>query len=75
MSVRQSSTTRKKSARFRQFFVAGMRHDLYDARKASPRVPKHDLIATARAIILIAFAGGVIWYLLWTLAISFMGRR
>ena len=75
MSVRNPGTLRKNSARIRQFFVAGKRLDLYDSRKASTRVPKQYLIARTRAIILVAFAGGVIWYLSWRLAVSVLGKR
>jgi hypothetical protein len=72
--ARNLGTLRKNSARIRQFFVAGTRHDLYDSRKASKRVPNQDLVATTRAIILVAFAGGVIWYLLWKLATFLLGK-
>ena len=75
MSPRNSGTLRKNSTRIKQFVVAGKRLDLYDPQKASKRVPKQDLIAKTRAIILVAFMGGIVWYLLWKLASSVFGKR
>ena len=75
MSVHNQGPVRRKTERFRQFLVAGTRHDLYDSRKASERVPIHVLIAEVRAIVLVALAGGAIWYLLWKLASSVVGRH
>ena len=75
MSVRHPGPLRRNSARLRQFFVAGLQHDLYDSRKASERVPRQDLIAAGRAIILAVLAGGVIWFFLWKLVISFLEKR
>jgi len=72
--VPNSGNLRKKSTRFRQFVVAGARHGLYYSRKASQRVPKQETVATTRAILLVAFAGGLIWYLLWKLAASGLGK-
>ena len=74
VSAQNPGVLRKNSARIRQFFVAGTRHGLYDSRKASDRVPKQDLIATTRAILLVVFAGGVFWYLLWKLATTVLGK-
>lgn len=75
MSVRNTGSLKKNSARIRRFFIAGARHDLYDSRKVSPRVPRQDLIATTRAIILVALTGGAIWFLLWKLAAGVWGKR
>jgi hypothetical protein len=58
----------------RQFFVAGARQGLYDSGKASKRVPKQNLVATTRAILLVACAGGMMWYLLWKIATSVLGK-
>lgn len=74
MSARNQGPLRK-SARARQISVAGTQHDLYDSRKASKRVPRQDLIATARAIILVALTGGVIWLILWGLVTRLLGKR
>jgi hypothetical protein len=75
MSARNPGTLRKNSARLHQFVVAATEDDLYDSRKASKRVPEQNVIAIMRAIILVAFAGGVFWYLLWTLITGFLGKR
>lgn len=65
----------QKSVRTRQISVAGTQSDLYDSRKASKRVPRQDLIAKVRAIILVALTGGVVWLILWRLAIGLLGKR
>jgi hypothetical protein len=69
MGAQSPQPAPKNRNKMKQFFVARARHHLYDSRKASGRVPKQDVIATARAIILVAFAGGAIWFLLWKLAV------
>lgn len=74
VSARNPGIVRKNSARLRQFFVAGTRHGLYDSRKVSKRVHKQDLVVTTRAILLVAIAGGVFWYLLWKLAARVVGK-
>lgn len=74
MNARNPGTL-PKNDRSRQISVAGTEPDLYDSRKASPRVPRQDLIATTRAIILVALTGGAIWFLLWKLAAGVWGKR
>lgn len=75
MSARGQETLKKNRGRLRQFLVAPVDDDLYDSRKATGRVPKQDLIAMVRAIILVAFAGGIVWFLLWKVAIGLWGKR
>ena len=73
--MRSREPLRKNTGRLRQIGIAPKTDDLYDSRKASQRVPRQDLIAKARAIILVAFMGGVIWFLLWRLAHQVLGNR
>jgi hypothetical protein len=75
MGVQSPKPAPKNRITLRQFLVARHAEDLYDSPKASKRVPKQDVIATARAIILVAITGGAIWFILWKLAASFLGKR
>jgi hypothetical protein len=75
MGARETGSLRKNSARLRKFLVAGTPDDLYDSRKASKRVSEQNLVASIRAIVLAAFAGGVFWYLLWRLTVVLSGKR
>ncbi len=62
----QSPDPLKREGRFfRRFMVARTQRYLYDSERASKRDPRHESIAIARAIVLVAFIGGAIWFLLW----------
>lgn len=73
MSVQDFGSLRK-SAQFDQIFVAGTQPDLYDSRKATGRVPRQDLIAAVRAVILVTFLGGALWLILFRMAIGIWNR-
>ena len=75
MSARNPGPLRKDSVRLHKFLVAGTTDDLYDSRKASKRVPRLNVVASVRAIILVAFAGGIFWYLLWRLTTGLLEKR
>lgn len=75
MGAQTPETVRKNRITFGQISVAPKTDDLYDSRKASIRVPGKDMIATVRAIILVAIAGGVVWFFLWKLAADVLGKR
>jgi ferric-dicitrate binding protein FerR (iron transport regulator) len=75
MSALGQEKVRKNRRLSRQFNIARTNDDLYDAQKAPERLPRQDLIAKARAIIVVALAGGVIWFLCWKVATSFLGRH
>jgi hypothetical protein len=75
MSVPSQEPLRKNTGRLRQFGIARKPDDLYDSRKASQRVPRQDLIAKVRAIILVVFTGGVVWFLLLRIAHQLLGKR
>lgn len=75
MGARIPKTARKNRITSKQISVAPKTDDLYDSRKASIRVPGRDMIATVRAIILVAIAGGVVWFFLWKLVAGVLGKR
>lgn len=75
MGTPSPKQNRKNRITSGQFFVAHEADDLYDSRKASKRVPRQDMIAMVRAIILVATTGGLIWFFLWKLATHFVGKR
>ena len=75
MGAQTPEKVRKNRITFGQISVAPKTDDLYDSRKASIQVLGKDVIATVRAIILVAVAGGVFWFLLWKLAASLLGKR
>jgi hypothetical protein len=57
---------------FKRFMVARSQRYLYDFERASKRDPRHESIAIARAITLVALIGGAIWFLLWKVFSHFM---
>lgn len=75
MGAESPKPVRQNRITIRQISVAPESDDLYDSRKASPRVPGQDMVAIVRAIILVAVAGGAVWFLLWKLAAGFVGKR
>lgn len=75
MGSQNRSRLAKNRITNREFGVAPDTDHLYDSRKASKRVPKQDVIAIARAIILVAITGGAIWLVLWKLVAGILGRR
>lgn len=75
MGAQVPETAPKNRITSGQISVAPKTDDLYDSRKASIRVPGKDMVATVRAIILVAIAGGVVWFFLWKLAAGVLGKR
>jgi hypothetical protein len=57
----------------KRFLVARKQHYLYDSQKASERDPRGSFFAGIRAMILVALAGGAIWFLLWKLLVQLSG--
>src|ERR1019366_1060211 len=51
--------------------VAQTPQDLYDSFKVPETDHRHDVGDTARAMIAVAFLGGMIWFLLWTVVAHF----
>ena len=75
MGAQSPEPFEKNRITLRQFLVAHQADGLYDSRKVSKRVPKQDLVAIARAIILVAITGGAIWFVLWKLVTTLLGHR
>ena len=73
MGSQNPRPTKEDRGDLKRFVVARKQHNLYDSRKASERDPQGNFFAGIRAIILVALAGGAVWFLLWKLLVQFSG--
>jgi hypothetical protein len=75
MGSQNPAPLREERRFLRRFLLARAQHDLYDFDRVSRRDPRHETIAIVRAIMLVALAGGAIWFLLWKVALHILATR